>query len=176
MENLIEVCIPILSDYKSKKHSKKIFRATEKFLKSSSHDVVPLNILKSLIKKHQNNLFNPEKCMSTIEDIFLELDYFFGESSWIYCNSLKRLMSLAAFEFGELESDCYGDYVVIDDLNNWLDCVSMIIKVISESDGIYFVNYNNEKHYSFCLGTKNSEMGFLLSTDIMTSEIVDYWI
>ena len=176
MENLIEVCIPILCENRSKKHSKKIVRATKKFLKSSTHDVVPLNVLKSLIKKYQNELYNPETFLLTIEDIFLELDYCFGESSWIYCDSLKRLISLSAFEFGELESDCYGDWVVINDLNNWLDCVSMIIQVISESDGIYFVNYNKEKHSSFCLGTKNLEFGFLLSTDIMTTEIDDYWI
>jgi hypothetical protein len=62
-----------------------------------------------------NNLFNPQKFVSTIEDIFLELDYFFGKYSWIYCDSLKRLMSLAAFEFGELVSDNCGDWVVIDD-------------------------------------------------------------
>jgi hypothetical protein len=175
MENLIEVYLPIFCEYRSKKHSKKIVRATKKFMKSSNHDVVHIDILKSLIKKHQNNLFDPQTYMSTIEEIFLELDYYFGEYSWIYCESIKRLMSLTAFEFGELVSDHRGNWVVIDDVDNWLDCVSMIIQVISESDGIYMVHYKNEKHFSFCLGTKNSEIEFLLSTDIMTSEISDYW-
>ena len=176
MGNLIEVCIPILCENRSKKHSKKIVRATKKFMKSSTKNIFLVDILKNIIEKHQNELYNPETFLLTIEEIFSELELYFGNYSPIYCNTLKRLISFVASEFGELVSDFYGDWFFINNLDNWLDFITMVTQTISESDGIYFIHCYNQKHIYFSLVTKKPGNTFLMTTDIMTTEIDDYWI
>jgi hypothetical protein len=167
MEKQINVVIPYFCYCCSKGAIKRSNQAHKKFSKAKSIKFSDVEFIKNLFNQKKRELYNPETFFNLIYDIFRDFENEYRRESWIYINSIKRLISLTAKELQLPEIKVKSTtFMVITDIEVWFDFLDRLHHYLSEIDGIYAVKYSKNKRVAFCLGNL---------TEVMISEIEDYW-
>jgi hypothetical protein len=177
MENNVEILIPFFDYCGSKWASKNGELAFKKFNNSKKLDVLDVELIKHLFTQFKRELYNPDYFYDLILNIFLALDYEYEDFSTVFINSIKRLISIKAFELElptiKIDSNTF---FVINNFDDWFDFLDKLHRTIFEMDGIYFVMNNKKKHLVFCPASLDSNNNLRGLTEVMTTEINDYWI
>ena len=175
MENQIKILIPYFCYCCSEGAIKKSNQAHKKFSKAKLINFSDFEFVKNIFNQKKGNLYNPETFFELIYDIFQDFENEYRRESWIYINSIKRLISLTAKEMQLPEIKVKSTtFMVITDIEVWFDFLDRLHHYLSEIDGIYAVKYSNNTRIAFCLGS-DDEVGLNNLTEVMISEIEDYW-
>jgi hypothetical protein len=175
MKNEMTIFIPYLCYCCSKGSIQKSDRAFEKFNANKKH-FLKIDFVKKLFNEKYSELLNPDYFWIGINEIFNEVDnYFSKEDSKLVINSLKRLISLSAYEFNLPEfNHIYSTQLMISDFDIWLDFMDYLNSSIAFIDALVYVNHSKEKHKAFCLAGIENDKVFTY-TEVMISQIDDYW-
>jgi hypothetical protein len=134
------------------------------------------DIVKLSFNRVQEKIQDPSLFWDSIKEVFNDLkDHFNEKNSTMVINSIKRLISVTAFDLDldERKSDI-TTHLIFKTLDQYLEFIGNLLFQINKSTGIIFASINNEKNTAFCL-ISTSEGRHDQLTEILISNVGDYW-
>ena len=151
--------------------------ADEIFNSNNETNLIYLTNVRDIFIQHYGSLINPKSFLNTIHLIFdkIRMVYSLNDASMII-NSLKRLMSLITLRMS-LERTYFNnaEHSLFNDYNEWFDFMNTFKNMTIEMDAIMYKVNSERNHFAFSpVQFEGNEAH--LGTEVLSSQIPDYWV
>ena len=175
-QNDLRILVPFFCYCCAKGSKYAIEKGDKKFIESQMKIELSSDFIKTCFKNVRTEIQNPLNFWNSINHVFQSIDNQYEESiAKMVINSIKRLISITAKDLNLNEKKCsITTSIIVENQNDFNLLIENIYQSIEESTCIVFAMTPRNKIMCFTM-ISELENHFKVLTDIMISQIEDYW-